>query len=414
MLDHHYVADIVEKQTVYFLGSVQSVTVTPLTYYVTGAVEKESVDTGEFIPGVYRVNPYSVSEQLFRFATNLELKIEWDTGTLYHSVDFVSGALGAAVVKLVDNSLLPDFSNLAERTMLRAHSNLAKSVANLGEDLGEIAETLEMIRHPFSAIRDFLYSCNHRRLGLYHKIEHYVHSGHWLGVSKRGAAKAASDAWLEFRYGFMPLCYTIQDIMKVVDEMAEPFLSEKILSSKSTLSNEVSRESGDLTSSVGHIHYTYQQEFSTVGKVSTSIQYRLDNELSLMDKLGLTPRHLPELAWELTRLSFVVDWFVEIGPWLGTYLRFQPGVTVLGNTVGYKTEQKVVARAMSYGRLGYETPCNIYLGETLFRKYERLVNQPTPLLPQFTSLSPTRIVHVVDALALFHRGLVNALTTKRR
>lgn len=144
------------------------------------------------------------------------------------------------------------------------------------------------------------------------------------------------------------------------------------------------------------------------------MQYRSNSIPSMMDLLGLTPRFLPETAWELTRLSFVVDWWYDVGSWLEAY-RFKPGVTILGNTVGMKVERTVSAKTTTYFT-GIPGAVKSQRGTTATFKakyYERRCNLHLPLTPQFTPEYKS-LHHVVDALALTLQPTLDLLKNRKR
>lgn len=149
---------------------------------------------------------------------------------------------------------------------------------------------------------------------------------------------------------------------------------------------------------------------------TSSVQYRQTEEQSRLDALGLTPRFLPEVAWELTRLSFVVDWLYSIGPWLAT-LRINPGVTTLGNTSGFKHQRRMkllnVRAAMPFA-FDYEVFMRQVLDgpvkgpvvpDVVRNKYARKVNLKMSYLPHFTWGRTLDLFKAIDAVSLIWQFL---------
>jgi hypothetical protein len=137
---------------------------------------------------------------------------------------------------------------------------------------------------------------------------------------------------------------------------------------------------------------------------TASIQYKQTVEQSSLDQWGLTPRHLPEICWELTRLSYVVDWIFTIGPWLGT-LRYKPSIQILGNTTGIKVERTMKCQAK---RARYSTgPFSKWEYEAIATSstYERQCHTDLSFLPHFTWGRTLDLFKAVDALSLIWQNL---------
>jgi hypothetical protein len=418
MLDQHLSYDY---SYTYFRTNSKGGIVTDKTWQVAGSLigkrEKESIDTGEFVPGVYRINPYYVHSTTYNCA-----EVAWSLEApeyTYPATWTVLGQFSAPILAKIFTSKVgrADFGNLADRAYLRAQSNLNGSQAGMAENLGELKETLSMLRNPFGSAREFLFSRNYRRLGLLEKIIHWFHTERWLGLSKRKAAKAAADAWLEFRYGFMPLCRSIQDIIDLAEQKKGKFDPSKIRSSKSHLC-ETQRDKTVLTdlSMDTKCGLRVEYERSTEARLDlyATIHYRLAEANGVFQELGLTPEFLPELAWELTRASFVVDWWLEIGAWLGA-MRIKPYVEVLGHTIGYREHYEANLKPIRIFDRGTATkPLNGDFGDLVIDEYTRDVSFEPSLVPQFTQLNPLDLYRELDLLALIYQPIAKRLRSMKR
>lgn len=393
---------------------------TPVNTSVSLTDDKVSVTSGGFTPGVYRVTPYTVYRE--DIGVN---HVAWsdqspDGGGLYTATSRLTGNIGPYLGYRSVNilpSISSNFSNYPDRVIQKAYGKLGKSEAGLGETLGEIRETLNLLRHPFKGLRDFLYDANYRRLGLWNTLSHYAKTGLWKergGRSLRGvdAAKIAADTWLEFRYGLMPLVYTVQDLVDLVNKKMQTLDPNRILTKRASIKVETPISFSLAPTFIAQLGDT-ELSCSVFGtdqmRFNASVQYRLSGLPSMFDLLGLSPKYLPETAWELTKLSFVVDWWFDVGAWLGA-LRFDPVYTVLGNTVGKRVSRRVSTNVFtSCAGISFAPKTN---RGTVFsyqqEYYSREINRSLPSLPLFKpEFNSTK--HAVDALALILQPILGKL-----
>lgn len=118
----------------------------------------------------------------------------------------------------------------------------------------------------------------------------------------KGSDRELREKWLEFRYGIMPLMYSIQDATKLLEESVNEYLTERSRTSIQLSSKEVPnrecvyiRHSGTV-----HINGTAKGRFKT----SSS---RLYSGVSL---------NVINSLWEVIPYSLVVDWFANVGDYL--------------------------------------------------------------------------------------------------
>lgn len=407
--------------------------------------EKTSIDTGHFVPGRYRINPYTVSNGYtnIREGIGAQSAENWPAGTPYKSsyvtsetvglnhyyAPFQGGALVFAfgewwrygLLNSADILLPPRVAATYEQLSLqKGYAKLGKADLALGESIGELRETINMLRNPLANLRKFLISDKSRNLRLLFALA----KGNKAEILKLGGRTvgqgltAASSTWLELRYGLRPLVMLIQDVIDRIQKQRETILDPDLIRSvRSKLvfgpyENWVDAkvyygDSAELRARVW-VEDTY---------VSTSsVQYRQAGEQGNLDALGLTPRFLPEVAWELTKLSFVVDWLYSIGPWLAT-LRINPGITTLGNTSGFKHQRRMkivnVRAAMPFAfdyevfmRHVLEAPVKgPVVPDVVYSKYVRKVNLDLSYLPHFTWGRTLDLFKAIDTASLIWQFL---------
>lgn len=393
--------------------------------YTAQLSEDRTPCTGKFIPNVYRITSHTA----YRESLAVNRAEYWhdeaiDAG-VYECQDTLDGDIGHFLysrAKPLVPSISSGFGNYPQRVLLRAMGKLSEVEAGLGETLGEIKETLEMLRSPFKSFRDFLYNQNYRNLGLWQSIFQYSNTGRW---SERGgrklnglaAAKTAANTWLEFRYGLMPLVYTIQDLIELANKQVSKLDQSQIRSVRSRLKVEApikfsvntyygaTIQNTELFCNVDGVDYTTHRAV---------VHYHLIGVPTLAELLGLSPQALPELAWELTRLSFVVDWWLGIGDWLGA-MRFNPYVHYLGNTVSQRVSRRVstdVVTACAGISRAPRTPRGKYTSY-LRNHYSRSINQSLPSIPPL-KLEFKSYFHLLDSLALVINPALRKLSQLRR
>jgi hypothetical protein len=129
-----------------------------------------------------------------------------------------------------------------------------------------------------------------------------------MGSSKRASRRAQrklgsgdiSGSFLELQYGWVPL---INDIYAASELINEPLVE------KSSIRTSLRTTSGDFQTAISQAQsqsVTHQRERTVyhIAKLSTT-------EVTWAARLGLL--NPLSVAWELTTLSFVADWFLPIG-----------------------------------------------------------------------------------------------------
>lgn len=193
--------------------------------------------------------------------------------------------------------------------------------------LAELGATLRMLRKPLTLVA-----------GGYKKFSRVPAM---IRKNPSRVPKYLADKWLEYRYGLMPLIYDAEGIMDAVEQLKVKFNTQLRYTSSAMLGNKtpVTTMSQSWNDNLyggcwRAVTTRTWYEFGVVGK--TYYNYNMEALLSPSQVLGLDVYRLPEVAWELVPYSFVVDWFLNVGDWLGAH-RIKPGVTIQGHTSGIKT-----------------------------------------------------------------------------
>lgn len=125
-----------------------------------------------------------------------------------------------------------------------------------------------------------------------------------LAESAREFADAVANTWLQFRYGIMPVVHTVDSIKELIKSLGSEYITTR------------ERDQADLTIDVP-IDFGGEWSFPCMHRVT--IKQRFDQKVStfwdVMDRLS---GNLLLTAWELLPLSFVVDWFIDVGNFLSS------------------------------------------------------------------------------------------------
>jgi hypothetical protein len=173
--------------------------------------------------------------------------------------------------------------------------------ANLAVDVAEGKATLSMLRNAVKFrkhLKDFLTQVVTQRG--YKKIRKGPSQG-------QRRLDYINGKWLEGRYGWMPF---LSSIWSIVDaRLKQRVLKETYLKSRSTQYQSATTKTGDGS----------PENFYEILKVDGSYRceigafFELPTGFDLSDWTSLNPL---SIAWELTTLSFVYEWFVGVGQYL--------------------------------------------------------------------------------------------------
>jgi hypothetical protein len=219
--------------------------------------------------------------------------------------------------------------------------------------------------------------------------------GDFIGASialtgrAKGPRNKVANNWLELQYGWLPLLSDCYDASKFVESKLQNI-------EKSSFTVKISQKS---PGEYSHYWVNYAKA-ETLAAIT--IQAVLEEKVSLAAQLGLTDPL--SIAWELMPYSFVIDWFLPIGP----YLEAVSAARSMKGTFWVTRYNKDVAAGMQSGS---PLPSGNRIFEvlaggdafrlvdiTLFRSQDSSLN---PELPSFKPLEKAlSLRHSLNGLAL--------------
>lgn len=366
----------------------------------SNGVGKVIIDNGptKFKPGIFIQNPVE-----FR-----SYKGSATNGALYQSAlvskvryeNVVSGPL----------TMFPDVSPVygpmftwnaldEARCLQAAHAGISSPDFDLGMFLAEGKQTIDMIRAP-------LLSATKGIKQLVDPIARYLNKisrrpGPFslkkdLLRAKKAIDKAAS-LWLQTRYGVMPLISDVDAMRKRYHEQAlydANAIHRRTGGFMVSKTNEIIERGGQLAG----FYTTVKDIVVTSQHVSSHVYFHttLGNT-----SVGGGIYDIPNLIWELTPFSFVVDWAFNIGDWLRNIMP-KPGYSYLGNHVTTKRSVKVERHIIATRGTDYRFVSKILTPSFSTHEWDhmiRYINRPIPVLP-VPNLDCLNLTRSIDSLTL--------------
>jgi len=303
-----------------------------------------------------------------------------------------------------------DVSHGRDGVLMAAYAKMNEPPILVGEILGDLAKTLQMIRRPMGTAAKLLTKMI--------EVKRYR-------LKKKAAgsiAKVTADVWLEYRYGWKPI---IGDTATAVSELEKAQVGRKqrlvarsqipFTMNKSWV-EEVAGGIPRCDAVTCNVHYTGN------GRACGGVIYEVDVRSTperIAASLGLGIDRLPSTIWELIPLSFVVDWFVNVGQWI------QASVPVIGQTVLAAWITTVVEETKNLSLVTHTTlgPDGSYPSQTWNgygggseTKTTTVTRDTRPVLSATPTLNPAfpGLIHSVDALGLLAQGVIRGLSNFKR
>lgn len=217
-------------------------------------------------------------------------------GIFTHCLPLPYVSLTSSCVEAADNRAKMEFISKL---------NKARTGFQSGIFLGELRETLSMIRTPAKALRngmsDYLLALKERRKGV---------------RSARKLKRILSGTWLEYSFGWKPLIGDIEDGAKALAHIAEDLPFRQYVKGFSTW-EEPYLPTRTNWKTEGLIKFSYDEVCRSEAKVvyrgHLGAQPSSDNVPDMLRWSGLTLDEFIPTFWELLPWSWAVDYFANVG-----------------------------------------------------------------------------------------------------
>lgn len=203
-----------------------------------------------------------------------------------------------------------------------------------GVFLGELAQTVRLIKNPALALReglgDYLTTLHKRKRGRH---------------TKSSLRKTAADTWLEYVFGWTPLINDVEDAYKAYRHLIDKISSERVQvraeEEKIYYQSIFGSSHAEKLYFLSHLLVTQKIESIWTAGLKAVAQGGAAQNPSAITTFGLNAREFIPTAWELIPWSFVVDYFTNVGDIISAACTDTSSVTWLSRTIRKTFTQKV-------------------------------------------------------------------------
>lgn len=340
-------------------------------------VPKKGTRKGTFrVPTAWGAHAYNVTYRPYHYLSQQNIlygfEAKGDGGDSSHGTPntaYKTSKSSLAVVVSLD-------SNTLNRARTEALGKLPEGDFNLGVALAESKQTLTWLAKATVRAVWFIHHARHGR---------WKKAGKVLGFKNWSDSKGSADGWLEYQYAVIPFLADIYG----AQELLKTGFKEKDQVFK--VSRQVTNEEG-----VGHLVTNCPPDRieGYCREICRVVYYQKVTNATLhgLNSLGLTNPAL--IAWELVPFSFVIDWLLPIGNFLGALTATQ-GLTFIAGFEDRIVEYKIDWRTWRYDFLSGVK----HWGSAEMYSFQRVVKSNWDLPVPYWK-NPFSSTHVVTALAL--------------
>lgn len=199
-----------------------------------------------------------------------------------------------------------DIANLRALASTRALANMNKPDYSGLVTLGELAETLRYLRNPIASGTK-LARAFEKSIATIGKRDKGAHS-------TAPVTAALGGAFFSIQFGLKPLLSEIVGILETLRDADFSKADRKTARAKESRSLQ---DTWVATESFSGITYTATYVYTEETTVKCGFLYTNSADVSMSDHFGTNLRDLPKAIWQVSPLSFVADWFANIGAFIG-------------------------------------------------------------------------------------------------
>lgn len=206
--------------------------------------------------------------------------------------------------------------------------------------LGELGQTLRMLRNPAQAIR--------------RGLDDYVKSvqKRTRRAKKSSFDRIVSDTWLEHVYGWAPLLSDVKSAGKALNDRIDRFsasysrISASGFEEQASISGELQNEGFGVYLAMRYQRMT-QHHISVryYGEVSNECENQIQADTELF---GVSWRDIVPTAWELIPYSFLADYFSNVGDVLSAWSTRKSAVRWCARTQNIRSISSIVGFYMDW------------------------------------------------------------------
>jgi hypothetical protein len=341
----------------------------------------------------YPVNPHTVFIEHLDVDRLVQSQVLSSSGEYSILIDAFSNVY-AAPPELGHNGLAENkaISNLIKRMNVQIDANLAQDFAQIGQLTRLIAGSASKIVGSVSALKKGNLTLAANRL----------FAGRNPRFRGKGptATNSLAQNWLELQYGWKPLLHDINGAFESLSVFNEDEDFVRVVTAVGTARTEGTGVFFLRNLSANGNRGRYLVSGNT--KCKLTVRYKIQDPLkSFLAQTGFT--NPVNLAWEILPFSFVVDWFLPVGPFLET-LSSWDGLTFLeGSRTRFTRE--VAKSVVDYAGASPLNPSltlidhGDYSRETIRLDRVRLATFPHQTFPSLKN-GLASIDHALNGLAL--------------
>jgi hypothetical protein len=258
----------------------------------------------------YDYEPYTVTLNFkdVGVSPNVDRVWTYSGDPLFLGISRPDGALDATSDALARTKAL-------ERFMSRANQELTTFQG--GVVIGEIRETIGLLRSPMAGIRGHLGSY----VGKLRKLKRQAIRSR---MTTRKMLELASEMWLEVAFGWRPLFADARDLCSTLEDLGKQSPDRVRLQGSGEAEKQVSvgqiakgfAFSGNV---IADIYETFNFRYKFYGAIDCTAM----GGSSLARKFGLGPENFLPTVWEVIPYSFLVDYFTNIGQIISAFSMFR-------------------------------------------------------------------------------------------
>lgn len=314
-----------------------------------------------------------------------------------------------------------------DRALTMALSRVAESPFMGAVDLGEVKETLQFLRKPFSGLRDVLGGYSRKvdeRLATKRNISPKRYSRRYkpkvdVQMDKnKWRSDVAADTWLEYRYAASPLVLSATGLAETAATQVTDLI-QRIHTAKGA------HKDTSVTTEDRGVDWILNGEHESGARRAASVQRKTEIKASYviryiyrpwmvdainLARYGISPTQILSTGYELLKLSWMADWFWNMGNWIKA-MEPKPQCQILDIcfTETYLGEINVMDAGGSWSYYGFCLPPVKTCASTFTRSYmdrsivTNTLQAPTPRI----TADYVTVSRILDSVALLWRPSAN-------